>query len=287
TKEQPISSEKTPTPPKDPEKFKTLLHTDPKTSLQPDATQRRPFFSEQKKERALLKNISSKNSSPIRKKRVIEDRSTEDRVDLQPVRQRASRRHQALKKDKQISRKTIEGAVAAESPILPLQIDPSKTLLSQIPSLSPPMIQETILATVSIPPISSSDLQAEIFYLFDQMVGCMTVIHLCSGDSQTSMMLTGPQFEHSVFFGSQVIIEEFSTAPKVFNVQLIGSLPAIALFEASKNDLLAAFQNGPYTFKVNRLEASLAKADRPSSHRKVRAADDFQDKEDREGGRKQ
>jgi hypothetical protein len=110
--------------------------------------------------------------------------------------------------------------------------------------------------------------------LFDRMVGVMTVMNM-SGMTETVITLNSPQFASSVFFGTQIIIQEFSTAPQAFNIQLNGEPQAVALFQGSADDLMAAFQAGNYNFRVNRLETGYL-ADRPLFKRKEKASGENQ-----------
>lgn len=141
--------------------------------------------------------------------------------------------------------------------------------VSSLPGGGPPLIP---------PPESISSLgpyarlSPQIQELFDKMVGVMTVMHL-QGMTETSFTLTSPKFAASVFFGAQIIIKEFSTAPQALNVQLNGSMQAVALFQANTNSLMAAFQAGNYNFKINRLETNYVSEDRPLFHRKEGASD--------------
>jgi hypothetical protein len=106
----------------------------------------------------------------------------------------------------------------------------------------------------------------QIEEIFHRMVGVMTVLHL-SGITETVVTLNSPQFASSVFFGSQIIIQEFSTAPKEFNIQFNGSPQAVALFQGSAQDLMAAFQQGNWGFKVHRLQTGHLE-EKPLFHRK-------------------
>jgi hypothetical protein len=111
--------------------------------------------------------------------------------------------------------------------------------------------------------------------LFDRMVGVMTVMNL-SGMTETTITLNTPQFASSIFFGAQIIIQEFATAPQAFNIQLNATPQAVALFQANTEDLMAAFQSGNYTFRINRLETGYL-AGRPLFKRKEGASGDTQD----------
>ena len=112
-------------------------------------------------------------------------------------------------------------------------------------------------------------LHPQVAELFDRMVGSMTVM-THSGMTETTLNLTTPQFASSVFFGSQIIIREFSTAPKAFNIQINASTAGVALVEKNADDLMAAFQHGNYAFRINRLETGYT-SERPLFKRKEKA----------------
>jgi hypothetical protein len=116
---------------------------------------------------------------------------------------------------------------------------------------------------------SYTHLHPQVMEIFDRMVGVMTVMNM-SGMTETTITLNAPQFASSVFFGTQIIIQEYSTAPQAFNIQLNGSPQAVALFQGNADDLMAAFQAGNYNFRVNRLETGYL-SERPLFKRKEKA----------------
>ncbi len=124
-----------------------------------------------------------------------------------------------------------------------------------------------------LPPYAN--MHPQVQELFDRMVGVMTVMNL-SGMTETVMTLNSPQFASSVFFGTQIIIQEFSTAPQTFNIQLNGSAQAVALFQGNADDLMAAFAAGNYNFRINRLETGYL-AERPLFKRKEGISGENQD----------
>jgi hypothetical protein len=131
------------------------------------------------------------------------------------------------------------------------------------------------LPGIAVPPAtpeglpSYANIHPQVMELFDRMVGVMTVMSM-SGITETVITLNAPQFASSVFFGSQIIIQEYSTAPQAYNIQLIGTPQAVALFQGNAEDLMAAFQAGNYNFRVNRLETAHL-TDRPLFKRKEKA----------------
>ena len=96
-------------------------------------------------------------------------------------------------------------------------------------------------------PPSYSRLSSQVYELFERLVGLIT-LEQYSGNSKTTVTLNMPG---SVFHQSQIVLEKFSTAPQTFNVQLLGSPQAVAIFEANMNDLVAAFQDSKRAFEVN------------------------------------
>ncbi len=125
------------------------------------------------------------------------------------------------------------------------------------------------------PPPAYTSLPPHVLDAFERMAGTMTVMTL-SGKTETTITLNSDKFASSRFFGTQIIIQEFSTAPKAFNIQINGSPEAVAIFQGNAEDLMAAFQHGNYNFRVNRLDTGLL-ADRPVFSRKEKITDKNQD----------
>jgi hypothetical protein len=115
-----------------------------------------------------------------------------------------------------------------------------------------------------------SRLPPAIQEIVSKMLGVMTIWKQTPGVTETSFTLNNPKFASSVFFGTQIIIKEYSTAPLAFNVQLNTSPQATALLQSNLGDLMAALQAGRYNFKVNRLDTGLL-VERPLFHRKEEA----------------
>lgn len=141
-----------------------------------------------------------------------------------------------------------------------------------------PLLAAFAAATLpaSTPPYAY--LHPEVWELFERMVGTMTVATY-GGATETTISLNAPQFASSVFYGSQIIIREYSTAPKVFNIELLGSPQAVELFQGNADDLMAAFQNGKYAFRVNQLQTGILRAEKPLIERKEKPSGDKKGKE--------
>lgn len=101
--------------------------------------------------------------------------------------------------------------------------------------------------------------------LFFQMVGTMYVMSAPPGIARTEIVLNNPAYAGSRFFGSTITIEKYATAPDSFNITLTGSNEAVVAFRENIPSLMAAFQQGHFAFKVNRLDVQYEK---PVFHRK-------------------
>lgn len=111
---------------------------------------------------------------------------------------------------------------------------------------------ETVAPTA---PVASpyAQLPPHVMALFERMVGVMTVIQE-TGVTETTINLNNPEQAKSPFFGSQIVIREFSSAPKQFNIEMLGTPQSTPIFTGHVNELVAAFQAGNYNFKVNRID---------------------------------
>lgn len=145
-------------------------------------------------------------------------------------------------------------------------------------SALPPLASFAAQSTASISAPGNA-LTPELEILFEKMASQMIVMH-AEGETETTLVLDNPS---SMFYGTKITIREFSTAPKIFNIEIAGSLRGTTAIEAGKNDLMSAFQNGHFNFSVHRLDTHIQSDDRPVLHR--REGEDSH--EEQHGGRQQ
>lgn len=133
--------------------------------------------------------------------------------------------------------------------------------------------------SLNTPPPTSMriSLSPEVQALFEKMASTMIVMQT-SGEAETTLFLDSPQFASSIFFGTQITIREFSTAPKAFNVEIVSTPSAIHAIDPCKNDLLSAFQNGHFNFSIHRFDTYIHTEERPVLHRKENNGDDHQER---------
>lgn len=150
----------------------------------------------------------------------------------------------ATKKKEKISKPEKEGVKIPETAPAPAPVTPTEKMAPAAP-------------VEQMAPVSAafSRLPPHIQAVFERMVGTMTVMH-ASEIKKTTIELTSDAMKTSPFYGSSVVITEYSTAPKQFNIEIIGNRRATDLIKDHTNELAAAFQAGNYNFKVHRIDTS-------------------------------
>jgi hypothetical protein len=151
-------------------------------------------------------------------------------------------------------------------------IEDEKLLVEGVapPPLMP--LQGTLLpgTTFSLSAIRSAAIPPEMLEIFEKGVHAMTHLTI-SGVSETTFFLDTPQFS-----GAKIIITEFNTAPKTFNIALVGAPEMIALFNLHASDLITAFQKSPFNFTIHRIDSDI---DLPKIERKEDISDQNEDEE--------
>ncbi|MGR3973892.1 MAG: hypothetical protein QRY72_04940 [Candidatus Rhabdochlamydia sp.] len=119
------------------------------------------------------------------------------------------------------------------------------------------------LTPPSSTPAAYTLLSPEALALFEKMVAVMTVMHT-SGITETIIYLNPEEFSSS-FLNAQIIIREYSTAPLMYNIELLGNPSAVALFQKHRSLLEESFKEEKRKYKINRLEISLLPASQDKS----------------------
>jgi len=142
--------------------------------------------------------------------------------------------------------------------------------------------ENPLAASLQLPPISLSsaasspsslhEISLPSIELFSHLVGAMTHLHV-EGKTETTFFLDTERFANSPFHGAKIVIEEYTTAPKSFNIYLVGEAHAAALFELHAPALLDTFHKGKFGFTVHRLETHLFPKERYIVKRKEEHTD--------------
>jgi hypothetical protein len=116
----------------------------------------------------------------------------------------------------------------------------------------------------------------EVRELFEKMVGTMIVMN-DSGIQETRILLNSENFSSSSFYGTEILIQEYSTAPKTFNVQLISTSANVELIRNHIPTLMHALKANDFGFNVHRFESFISSEKIHLVRRKESASDDKQE----------
>ncbi|NGX56142.1 MAG: hypothetical protein K1060chlam5_00377 [Candidatus Anoxychlamydiales bacterium] len=125
---------------------------------------------------------------------------------------------------------------------------------SQMPSVLQEFPKEIALKAHALTSPLTPYLHSDISPLFQKMVG--TIIHIeSSGLTKTEVILDSKAFQNSIFYGSTITLDRYSTAPNSYNIILKGPNQAVSMFNENLEGLYNSFKKGNFSFQVNRLEA--------------------------------
>jgi len=124
---------------------------------------------------------------------------------------------------------------------------PQITQSTVVQEMAPNIAAQTQSITAPLTPY----LHPDIVPLFEKMVG--TIVQLqAKGVTTTEVMLNSPAFQSSIFYGSSIVVQKYSTAP-AFNIFLRGPTQAVNMFSENLDGLFDAFKKA--NINVGRLEA--------------------------------
>ncbi len=130
---------------------------------------------------------------------------------------------------------------------------------SSVPSPST-LLGPLFLAPATAAPPAYSLLDSQTWALFEKMVSVISILK-DSGVTETTLHLNTPEFANSQYYGAQIIIREYSTAPLTYNIELIGNPLAAELFRKNLTTLRSAFDDPKYRFRIHRLDASIKRVE--------------------------
>lgn len=178
-----------------------------------------------------------------------------------------------------LSKNVEEKSLAALKEMLARQkrsADEEKTS-SAVGPFSPQMLAAQDLSSTASLRIDSLEPSAEVARLYDKMVETLFFIHK-EGIQETTLFLDNEFFRSSPFYGAKITITEYSTAPKIFNIQLSANPEGVSLFQAYAASLLQNLQKHHLSFEVNRLDAELLREEKKNSRSKIAGALEKEDK---------
>jgi hypothetical protein len=261
------------------------------SQVQPPQEQQKEVFTEEDKEKKVEKKEKAKEKKKKEfaevvvykkgEKKVEEPSIKEEKIEELTVPEEKIFIKEMPKPEKEIKKE--EKKAAQKIPSFPKKEEiastkekkPSETLKKEefkheISTVLQEMPFNIASQTESLTSALSPYLHPDIVPLFEKMVG--TIIHIQAGGiTRTQVILNSPAFTSSIFFGSSIVLEKYSTAPDSFNIFLRGPQEAVAMFNDNLDGLLDAFKRGNFNFKIGRLEAE---HERPLFKRKEKAKGD-------------
>ncbi len=123
-------------------------------------------------------------------------------------------------------------------------------LTTPLPSLSGQEV--SLIGPLKIP--------QEVELLFEKM-GLITHELFQSGDTHTTITL-GNDFASDLFRGAEIIIHEFSTAPKSYNIQINACAEALTLLQGQTSAFMQYIEQKKAPFTIFRMDTSLKQENR-------------------------
>lgn len=134
----------------------------------------------------------------------------------------------------------------------------------EVPGLANLPVALPLQAGIQAPAALQGEIRlGEIQALFEKMASAM-IVQNASGEAQTTLFLDNP---NSIFNGTQITITEFSTAPKIFNIEIASNPLALSKIQEHQAAMLAVFQEGRFNFGVHRIDTHIREdGERPVFH---------------------
>ena len=114
----------------------------------------------------------------------------------------------------------------------------------------------------------------QVMQLFEEMTSSLSYVNE-KGIQMTTITLDGEHFASSIFRNCTLTLTEYSTAPKIFNVQFAVTPEALAFFAPHAQQLQHALKHGEWDFRVERLDVALLDL----RHEKEQEKDEKEEKE--------
>lgn len=142
------------------------------------------------------------------------------------------------------------------------ELEEEAAVLAELPT-PPPFLGASAPFSLESAAASLAPLHSSLPLAMEKMIGTLILMH-CTGETHTTLCLDQPQFANSPFFGTQITIKEFSTAPKAFNIEIISNPASLLSIQKGSETLLSLFAKGDFGFSVHRLEISASENQHPS-----------------------
>ena len=84
------------------------------------------------------------------------------------------------------------------------------------------------------------------------------IVMTSEGSTKTTLILNNDLFESTLLENAEITIEEFSSAPKIFNVTISAGPRGIEMVRSQMEEFLKLFQEKKFGFSINRIDTEIA-----------------------------
>ncbi len=149
--------------------------------------------------------------------------------------------------EKNISEDKSEPIEKSPSPLSPFILSQAQLPFSPIAPIIDPPLQISSISTIP----------DECLKLIDKLCSEMLVMDAESCIT-TTFVLETENFINSPFYGTKITIEEYCTAPKVFNVSITAQESAITLIEAQMINFFELLETRNFSFAIHKIDTHLS-----------------------------
>lgn len=96
---------------------------------------------------------------------------------------------------------------------------------------------------------------SQVMQLFAKLAE--SLVHLDKSGIKETTITLGKAFTTSIFNQAKIIITEYSTAPKIYNIQFTASPEAVNFFEPYALNLKTTLNGGNFNFSIHQVDTSI------------------------------
>ena len=177
-------------------------------------------------------------------------------------------------------REAFEWARKDQSPVLEINEEkkPSKEPID--PSFCPPYLPVTPSYSSFIDSVQPTDkpISDQIYALMEK-VGSEMIVMTSEGSTKTTLILNNDLFESTLLENAEITIEEFSSAPKIFNVTISAGPRGIEMVRSQMEEFLKLFQEKKFGFSINRIDTEISSSKPIFSRKEMNQDEEEQDQQ--------
>jgi len=95
-------------------------------------------------------------------------------------------------------------------------------------------------------------------YALMECMGSEMIVMTSEGSTKTTLILDDELFNNTLLESAEITIEEFSSAPKIFNVTISAGPKGVEMVRTHMEEFLKLFQEKKFGFSINRIDTEIA-----------------------------